>query len=424
MTTDAPPAPIEVSPDISKASLEDLIEEWVVSNVPEQWRRAVASGDIQALRKVRSAADYEEWYPRLGRSGLAVPAWRREYGGLGLNHDLAAVVSRSLSRHHLAILNVLGVSLAGPTILECASERQKLELLPKIPTNEHVWCQLWSEPGAGSDLASLATRAERDGSDWILNGQKVWSTFAHVATHGMLLARTDPDLPKHRGITYFALDMTAPGVEVRPLRKLNGDAEFNEVFLSDVRVPDSARIGPVNEGWRVAMSTLRAERQMLSGSGSGTRERTSGRSPERLIEAAKAFRADGRRPADDPSIRYRLIDVWVESRLLQWTNQRARDLRKAGIGGAEASIRKLFQSEHNQRVQNLAVDILGMKALAIEEGDRDAAAAAYGFLRSRGDTIAGGTSEIQRNTLGERVLGLPREPSIDRAVPWSEVPRS
>ncbi|HEU0169818.1 MAG TPA: acyl-CoA dehydrogenase family protein, partial [Acidimicrobiales bacterium] len=307
------------------------------------------------------------------------------------------------------------------------TEEQRLRFLPPIVRNEEVWCQLFSEPGAGSDLASLATRADRDGDDWVLTGQKVWTTWAHLADFGVCLARTDPDVPKRRGITYFLVDLHAPGVEVRPLRHIGGEVDFNEVFLEGVRVPDAHRLGAVGDGWRVANATLSGERQMVAGSGSGGVDRIGGSGTRRLVEAAAKRRADG--DPVDPAMRHRIVAAHGEERIRAWTNQRVRAGLKAGRPpGPESSVGKVHQGELNQRIQEIAVDLLGARATAWESP-----ATGYGeslpyevagMLRSRANTIEGGTTEVNKNIVGERVLGLPREPDPWRDAAWREVPRS
>ena len=396
---------------------------WIARNVPAEWLAAVQAGDSARLREVRPAEVYKEWYPVLGKSGLPAPTWPTEYGGLDLSDEAGRAVGAELRAAQLPLLNVLGLGLAGPTLLEHGTEEQKRWLLPGIVDNSQPWCQLFSEPSAGSDLAGLTTRAVREGDRWRVNGQKVWTSFAAGAAFGMLLARTDPSKPKHAGITFFALDMGLPGLTVRPLRQISGDADFNEVFLDDVLVPDSLRIGPVNAGWQVAVTTLMNERTTISGSGSGFRDRLSGRSVDRLIQTAVTqATADG--GFVRPTARAALTRLWMDERLVEWTNLRLRTARAAGQApGAEASVVKLFQSEHNQRVQRMAMLLLGDRATSREDGDRDAAAVVHGYLHAFSDTIAGGTSEIQRNILGERVLRLPREPGHDKNLPWSDVPR-
>jgi alkylation response protein AidB-like acyl-CoA dehydrogenase len=325
---------------------------------------------------------------------------------------------------NLGRLNVLGLNLAGPTLMTWGTDEQKARFLPPIVRNEEVWCQLFSEPGAGSDLASLATRATRDGDEWVVTGQKVWSTWAHFSHFGMLLARTDVTAQKRRGITYFLLDMNQPGVEVRPLKQITGEADFNEVFLNAARVPDANRIGEEGDGWKVANSTLSGERQMISGPGSGGVDRIGGSSVERLLDVARE-----RGLTSDPVVRQRLAALWSEQQIRRWTNARVRDNARAGRLGPASSVGKVHSGELNQRTQELAVDLLGMDALAwdpaiVETVEGGLPRPVQGFLRSRANTIEGGTSEVNRNVLGERVLGLPREPDPYRDSAWEDVPRS
>ena len=254
----------------------------------------------------------------------------------------------------------MGLNLAAPALFAHGSEEQRLRYLPPIVRNEEVWCQLFSEPGAGSDLASLATRAVRDGERWIVTGQKVWTTWAHRADFAVLLARTDPDAPKRGGITYFLLDLHQPGVEIRPLRHIGGEVDFNEVFLAEAVVPDADRVGAVGEGWKVANATLSGERQMVSGAGSGGVDRIGGLGVEHLLELA---RRSGR--SVDPVVRQEIMRVYSEERIRDWTNQRVRAQAKAGRApGPESSIGKVHQGGLNQRVQLLATALLGMGAIA------------------------------------------------------------
>ena len=295
--------------------------------------------------------------------------------------------------------------MAGPTIIAHGTDEQKSRYLDKILSGEEVWCQGFSEPGSGSDLASLKTRAAIDGDDFVVNGQKVWSSFAHIADHCILMVRTDPEAPKHKGITYLLADMHAPGVEVRPLRQITGDPEFNEIFFSDVRVPRSNVLGEVNDGWRVAMTTLLHERGTLGFALTARLEVQL----RKLIETAKAKRNNGRSPADDPLIRDRIAQLWVDLQALRFTNYRAlTSLVKTGVPGPEGSVAKLHWSESNQRLSKLALEVLGPDA---QLDGKDAfwnGYWQYHQLRSRGNTIEAGTSEVLRNIIAERVLGLPR----------------
>jgi alkylation response protein AidB-like acyl-CoA dehydrogenase len=409
---------------------------WIRDNVPKVWRDASERGGAPEIRRVRPFADYEEWYPTFARSGLAVATWPVAYGGLDLAPTVARAVEAELSPLNLGRLNPLGLNLAAPALFAHGTEEQRLRFLPPMVRNEEVWCQLFSEPGAGSDLASLATRAERDGDDWLVTGQKVWSTWAHLSDFGVLLARTDPSLPKRQGITYFLVDLRQPGVEVRPLRHITGEIDFNETFLESVRVPDFNRVGAVGDGWKVANATLSGERQMVSGSGSGGVDRIGGSGAESLIALARANDAMGRGNGwSDPLVRQAIMKVLSEEKIRGWTNQRIRAGLKAGRApGPESSIGKVHQGSLNQRVQVLATDLLGSGALAWEAtspsfGDAEHYAVALprevkGMLRSRANTIEGGTSEVNKNIVGERVLGLPREVDPWNRAPWRDVPRS
>src|SRR5438067_4441266 len=355
--------------------------------------------------------------------GLAWVHFPEGYGGLGVSPKLQRIVQERISAAggpQPYMRNPIGHGMGAPTVVTHGSEKQKQRYLRPLFTGEEIWCQLFSEPGAGSDVASLSTRAVRDGDEWVVNGQKVWTTLAHLARWGMLVARTDAEQPKHKGLTYFVVDMHAPGVEVKPLRQITGEAEFNEVFFSDVRIPDSQRLGPVGEGWGVATTTLMNERAALSGAGSASDQNVGGGAVDILV--AEASRSG---TCDEAVIRQRLVQAVVEGRVIKMTNLRSAAARKAGHQpGPEGSITKLFQAEYNQRLQDLAVDILGPTGMAWTAADEETAAAVRGFLRSRANTIEGGTSEIMRNILGERVLGLPKEPSVDRDIAWKDVKRS
>jgi len=411
---------LDVTPDSDADAARDRVTAWLEEHVPADWLAAARSGDLRKLRAVRSRQDYEAWYPTLAAAGLVAPGWPRGYGGLGLPAPLVRMVNEVLASVRVARLNFIGVNLAGPTILEWGTDEQKARYLPPILDNREVWCQLFSEPSAGSDLAGLATRARRDGDVWIVDGQKVWTSFAHQARFGLLLARTDPAVPKHQGLTYFLADLQAPGVTVRPLREMTGNAVFNEVFLDGVAVPDAARLGPVGQGWPVARTTLMNERSAL-GQGGGFSDGKGGRSIVQLLDAYRAG-AGGGSPAERTVTRQQLVGAFIDHRIGQWTAQRAKAARRAGRPvGPEGSVAKLFEAQRNQRLQRLAHSMLGAAGMARETGDSATGEVWHGFLRSRANTIEGGTSEIQRNILGERVLGLPAEPAVDRDIAWQDI---
>jgi alkylation response protein AidB-like acyl-CoA dehydrogenase len=393
-------------------------ERFVRRALPPEWVTAVDGDQPDALATARLSVDPDELWTRIAAGGYVVPAWPVEHGGLGVSHATATAIGRMLGRYRVPRFNnPVGVDLVGPAILRWGSEAQRLRYLRPIALYEEIWCQLFSEPGAGSDLASLATRAVRDGDTWLIRGQKVWTSLGHIAQFGIALARTDVDRPKHNGITAFLMPMSAPGVTVRPLRQITGDAEFCEVFLDDVRVDDAMRLGPEGDGWKVAQSVLMNERQGAAGHGAQLPGMAAGRSVAALIQRHA--------PVTDAVLRQRLAQAYTEDRLNWVTNQRAAARRRGGQSpGSEASVSKLFYSEHLQRLQNLAADLEGSSAQAWDDGDRWLRNTAWSFLRVRSKTIAGGTSEVQRNILGERVLGLPREPDPYRGANWSEVPRS
>jgi alkylation response protein AidB-like acyl-CoA dehydrogenase len=364
----------------------------------------------------------------LGRQfdlGLAWVHFPEGYGGLGLSPKLQKTVNETLMAEgapHAATRNVIGHGMGAPTIVTHGSEEQKQRYLRPLFTGEEVWCQLFSEPGAGSDVASLATRAIRDGDEWIVNGQKVWTTLAHLAKWGMLVARTDPEAVKHKGMTYFVVDMEAPGVEVRPLFQITGEAEFNEVYFTDVRIPDDERLGDVGEGWRVSLTTLMNERVAIGG-------QIPPRGGGFIGEAVKVWRD---RNLDDPATKDRLMDLWVRAEVLRLTNIRASQLRAVGTPGPEGSIGKIVSADLNKAISALTVELLGAEGMLFPSGytmERPKHAMLWAnpqqaFLRARANSIEGGTTEIAKNILGERVLGLPGEPRVDKELPWSRVPRS
>jgi alkylation response protein AidB-like acyl-CoA dehydrogenase/acyl-CoA synthetase (AMP-forming)/AMP-acid ligase II len=447
---------LPVGSDDPVDAVADAVRRWVVDRVPAAWVAAGQEGGAAAVRRVRSRAEYEAWYPVFAASGLAVPGWPTDYGGLDLAAATVRRIDAELAPYNLGRLNPLGLNLVAPALFAHGTEAQRRRYLPPLVRNEERWCQLFSEPGAGSDLASLSTRALRDGDDWVVDGQKVWTTWAHRSDLAVLLARTDPDVPKRRGLTYFVVDLRSPGVDVRPLRHMGGDVEFNEVFLTGVRVPDDQRVGEVGEGWAVANATLSGERQMVSGAGSGGVDRIGGRGVEHLVALARRPAANGCRRWDDPLVRQALMRLYAEERIRDWTNQRVRAQVRAGRSpGPESSIGKVHQGALNQRAQLLAVDLLGLDAVAWAPDDREAgngeagnggvgnggvgdgaagsAGPGYGaglppevrgMLRSRANTIEGGTTEVNKNVIGERVLGLPREPDPFRSTVWRDVPRS
>jgi alkylation response protein AidB-like acyl-CoA dehydrogenase len=348
-----------------------------------------------------------EFLRTLSDGGWAVPTWPREHGGLGLEPRQAAVVNRELARFRVPDLYpfLVGISLVGPTLVAHANAEQCRRWLPPIRRGDEIWCQLFSEPDAGSDLGGLSSRATRDGDEWRVTGQKVWSSRAHYSEWGLLLARSDPTVTKHAGITAFALRMHQPGVVVRPLRQMNGDAHFNEVFLDAAVVPDRDRIGEVGGGWAVALTCLAHERGALGGGGPGL-------SFERLVDLARRRGRTG-----DPAVRDALTRTYVALEISRLAGKRARDLAQAGRPGAEGSGMKLRGTTMFRTYADAAMRILGPEGIA-SVGEWPTL-----FLTAPSMSIRGGTDEIQRNIVGERVLGLPGDVRFDRDVPFDQLPR-
>ena len=359
-------------------------------------------------------------------AGLAWVHFPEGLGGLGLPRGLQPLVEDRLEQAGAPDNDPrrigIGLGMAAPTILAFGTPEQQQRFLRPLWLGREVWCQLFSEPGAGSDLAAAATRAVLDGDTWVVDGQKVWTSSAHLADLAILVARTDPSLPKHAGLTYFLLDMHDPGVEVRPLRQITGEAEFNEVFLTGVRVPDSQRLGAVGEGWKVANATLMNERVSIGG---GAPPREAGM----IGKVAETWRAHPERRT--PGAHDRLLRLWVESEVARMTGMRLRQKLAVGVPGPEGSAMKLTFARLAQELSGLEVELLGDEGLRYDDWtlrrpdkvDFTGRDAGYRYLRAKGNSIEGGTSEILRNIIAERVLGLPSEPRVDKDVAWKDLPR-
>jgi alkylation response protein AidB-like acyl-CoA dehydrogenase len=358
--------------------------------------------------------------------GLAWIHFDEGFGGLGLPRSLQRTVIERLSAAGAPMAgprNPIGAGMAAPTIFTWGTDEQKKRYLRPLFTGEEIWCQLFSEPGAGSDVAALATSAVPDGDDWVVNGQKVWTTLAHLASFGILVARTDPNLPKHSGLSYFIVDMHAPGVEVRPLRQITGEAEFNEVFFSDARVPDANRLGNVGDGWRVSLTTLMNERVSIGG---GVGPRGSG-----AIGMAMELWADRAADQRDPAVKDELMKLYVRAEATRLTNMRASANAQRGTPGPEGSVGKLAFAENNKDIYSFCIDLLGAQGMLNDsyafirpERTMHNATPQKAFLRARANSIEGGTTEVMKNILGERVLGLPGDVRVDKNVAWKDVPRN
>jgi alkylation response protein AidB-like acyl-CoA dehydrogenase len=384
-----------------------------------RWFAENPSGPLETLEQKKA------WQRRLYEAGFVGMGWPREYGGLDARPMEQAIVAEEMARADApGAINSLALGLIGPTLIVHGTDDQKRRFVQRMLTAEDIWCQLYSEPDSGSDLASLKTSAVRDGDHWVVNGQKVWTSLGPYADFGILLARTDPSVPKHKGISYFILDMRSPGVEVRPLKQITGSSEFAEVFFTNVRVVGENIIGKEGQGWELAQTTLGFER----GGSVLARVTRHQANLHRLIEVASGLRRDGESALDDPVVRQKLGRVAVEVEVLRYTGLRV--LSKVELGlrpGPESSVDKLYYSELDKRHQELVQDILGPYG-QIEEGlppevslnsstpRGDNSTWAYNFLWSRAGTIYAGSSEIQKNIIGERVLKLPREPRADRGA--------
>ena len=359
--------------------------------------------------------------------GLAWVHFEPGHGGLGLNPRLQKLINERVigaGGPNPVGRNPIGHGMTGPTVAVWGSEAQKTRYLRPLFTGEEIWCQLFSEPGSGSDFAGLSSRGVKDGDEWIVNGQKVWTTLAHLSRWGLMVSRTDPEAVKHAGLTAWVVDMHAPGVEVRPLYQITGEAEFNEVYFTDVRIPGAEMLGNPGDGWRVSLTTLMNERVSIGGAipqkGSGP-----------IADAVEVWNGLGD-DAKNPATRDELMKLWIRAELLRLTNIRASQARKMGDPGPEGSIAKLAMAELNKDVYSFAVTMQGAQGMLLPGGYEkkrpdhamNLSTPQRAFLRSRANSIEGGTSEVMRNILGERVLGLPGDVRVDRDVAWSKVPRN
>lgn len=357
----------------------------------------------------------------LAKSGYVAPHWPAPYG-LGADPVHQLIIDDELARAGIARpSNQIGIGWAAPTIIYAGTQEQKDRYVMPALSAEEIWCQLFSEPGAGSDLASLSTRAVRDGDEWVINGQKVWTTGAHYSKFGILIARTNPDAPKHKGITYFICPMDTPGIEIRTIRNIAGAESFNEVFFTDVRLPHDCVVGQVDEGWRLAKVTLGNERVSLSTGGV-----LWGNGPTALDVVAEAQKLE----ISDPVMRQRIAKIYIEHVVLEIIRMRTLTARMRGTQpGPEASIRKIMADEHGQKVMEVARDVIGADAMLIglddAVGGKNIRSKSWysGYMFARALTIGGGTGEVQRNILGERVLGLPSEPDPTKGLTWSQSQR-
>lgn len=383
---------------------------WLEANVPTEEEMAGMDGMARA----------KFWQKRKADGGWACIRWPEEYGGRGASAIQNVILGQEEAKVSAPETGVfsIGQGMAAPTMMTWATEEQKKQFIPRLASGEDIWCQLFSEPAGGSDLAALRTKAERDGDDWIVNGQKIWTSGAHYSDWAILVVRTDPDVPKHKGLSYFFLDMKSPGVEVKPIRQISGDSNFNEVYFTDVRIPDSQRLGEVGQGWQVALTTLMNERASIGAGGGGTKFDT-------VKKLAESVEIDGKPAIEDSHVRAKLANWYVEEAGLKYTIYRTLSaLSRGEIPGPENSIGKYVGGKKAQDMASFAIDLLEQQGIVRDREQDEAFQALFQdtYMSIPGLRIAGGTDEIMANIIAERVLGLPQDVRVDKGIPFTEVP--
>jgi len=405
-----------------EAAFRAKVRAWIDANSPKHLEAELrtAGFGFRGITSEDPMAASKAWQKKKYDAGYGVPHWPKEYGGGGFS-PIERVIWNQEEGPFAALNNpfTIGFGMCGPTMMAWATEEQKRERLPKLASGEEIWCQLFSEPAGGSDLAGLRTRAEKakDGSgDWIINGQKIWTSGAHHSDWGLLVTRTDPDVPKHKGLTMFFLSMGTPGVEIRPIKQANGEAHFNEVYFTDVRIPDAQRLGAVNQGWEVSLTTLMNERLSIGASmPTGFPE---------LLSYCMQIEIDGRPAVDDPMVRSKLAGFAVKASGLKYTGMRSISaLSKGQTPGPENSIGKLVGGSTMQELAMFALDLMGQGGVLRGEDQTEAGSRFQNMLlRTPAARIEGGSDEILRNIIGERVLGLPGDIRVDKDVPFKDIP--
>jgi alkylation response protein AidB-like acyl-CoA dehydrogenase len=391
-----------------EARFREEASSWLAENAPTD----------DAFRALSPLEQAKVWQKRKYDAGWACMGWAPEFGGRGASAIEEVIWRQEESQYDLpANFFLIGQGMIGPTLMAWASDEDKARFLPPLASGEEVWCQLFSEPAGGSDLAALRTRAERDGDDWVINGQKIWTSGAHYSDYGVIVVRTDPTVPKHKGLSYFYVDMKAPGVEIKPIKQLTGDSDFNEVYFTDVRVSDSQRLGEVGQGWQVSLTTLMNERAAIGGS--------FGQMDVSLaMSVAEEVEIDGRPALEDAAVRARIANWYVQEAGLKYTGYRSLTaLSRGALPGPENSIGKLVGAPKMQAMSSYLMDLLGASgAIADESLAAKAGIIQRAYMGAPGLRIAGGTDEIMANIIAERVLGLPQEPRLDKGIPFNEVP--
>ena len=403
----------EDSPE--EAAFRARCREWLDANADVKRAATAASHGETTDPDVIAAA--KKWQATKFDAGWACLTWPKEYGGQGLGRMEQVIWNQEEGRQGaVADIYLIGHGMLGPTIMAHGTEEQKERFVRPMARGQEVWCQLFSEPSAGSDLAGLRTSAVRDGDDWVINGQKIWTSGAQYSDWGMIVTRTDPDVPKHKGLTYFIVDMNSPGVEVRPIKQINGGQVFNEVFFTDVRVSDAQRLGEVGQGWQVALTTLMNERVAIGGGGGGG-------GFEKLFRLAQKCRRGGSPAIEDGSVRSRLADIYVAQKGIQFTGYRTVSALLSGATpGPEGSIAKAIGAPLGQQTASFAMELEGEAGGLLEGSAADEGLWQQLYLGSPGLRIAGGTDEVLRNIIAERVLGLPPELRVDKGVPFRDLP--
>ena len=392
-----------------EAAFRAEAREWLQANAPS--RR-----ELEGLDEMQAA---KLWQKRKYDAGWACIRWPKEYGGRGAS-AIEQVIWNQEEGKFATLGNVfaIGQGMAAPTLMAWASEDHKRQHLPPLASGEHIWCQLFSEPASGSDLAALRTRAEKDGDEWVINGQKIWTSGAHYSDYGILVVRTDPTVPKHKGLSYFFVDMKSPGIDIRPIKQISGGANFNEVYFTDVRVPDDQRLGAVGQGWQVALTTLMNERMALGGGIGG------GVSFKQVFELARRLELDGAPAIEDKQVRAKLATWYAQEAGLKYTGYRALSaLSRGETPGPENAIGKLVTASKTQDMASFAMDLMGLSGAVADPAYAEARGVFQAaFMDAPGGRIAGGSDEIMLNILAERVLGLPQDVRVDKGIPFNEVP--
>ena len=391
-----------------EAAFRQEAADWLKANAPSKQ-------DLEGMDEIEAA---KFWQKKKYDAGWACITWNKEFGGRGATAIQSVIWNQEESKYDVPQgVFQIGQGMAAPTLMTWGQPEHHERYLPKLASGEEIWCQLFSEPAGGSDLAALRTKAEKEGDDWIINGQKIWTSGAHYSDYGILVVRTDPNVAKHKGLSYFFLDMKSPGVEIKPIKQLTGGAGFNEVYFTDVRIPDSQRLGEVGQGWQVALTTLMNERAAIGGGGGGV-------NVDLAYKIASEVMIDGKTATQDSAVRAKLANWYVQESGLKFTGYRSMTaLSKGTTPGPENSIGKLVGAPKNQEMASFCMDLMEMNgAIWDEELSKEAGLVQMSYMGSPGLRIAGGTDEIMANIIAERVLGLPQEPRMDKGMPFTEVP--